>query len=165
MACVGWSMRRFCTLALPLMLMCTGCSDTKAPASPPTNHKEPDRTAGEMRATIAPKGEVPAVARSGPKVPITLPKGFTLYPNAKVVANTVVKRGDSQRTLLAFETDDPVPEVIAFYRRQISAAGVRPNLDVGGEDRASLGGELSGGGTFSLTARRDRRTRVELAFD
>lgn len=158
-------MRHVSLLALFTMVASAGCSDSQPPQPSPTKHGEIERTAGETRATIAPHGGSPAIARSGPEVPVSLPKGFTLYPDARVVVNTVVERGGRQRTLLVFETGDPVVEVIALYRRQAAGAGAQLTLDVGGEKRASLGGEMAGGGTFALSARRDVRTRVELAFD
>ena len=152
-------------LALVFLLASIACTDRKSPMPAQTSTRAPDRTAGEARATIAPRGEPPAVLRSGPEVPVSLPAGFTLYPGAEVVANTVVERAGRQRTLVVFETGDAIADVIPFYRRQIVASEGQITVDVGGDVRASLGGTMVGGGTFALSARRERRTRVELAFD
>jgi hypothetical protein len=103
--------------------------------------------------------------RSGPDVPLSLPQGFTLYPDAKVITNTFAERRGKQRTLLVFETGDSIPKVLTFYRLQAGSAGAQFTLDLGGRDRASLGGKLRSGGNFTLTLRRDATTRAELAFE
>lgn len=100
--------------------------------------------------------------RSGSGVPVTLPPGFTLYPGAKVLSNTLVERSGKQRVLLVFETTDPLAEVMLFYRSQAGMAAAVILLDLGGEERASLGGRLASGREFAISAQRNgMRTRVE----
>jgi len=121
-------------------------------------------TSGEERARIDHPGQPSATMRSGPNVPVHLPQGFTVYPGAKVISNTVVDRGGKRQALLVFETVDPVERVIAFYRARAAAAGATITLDLGSEERASLGGSLANGGDFAIAARqRSGGTRVEFA--
>ena len=124
-----------------------------------------EQTLGEARHTIAPQGQSPVRSRSGPKVPVTLPPGFTLYPGAEIIANTIVERDGRERILVVFDTGDEIADVIAFYRRQIADAGASLIVNVGGEKRASLGGALATGSSFTLSVRRGATTRAELAFE
>ena len=103
--------------------------------------------------------------RSGPRVPVSLPRGFTLYPRAKVIANTVVERGGATRILLVIETPDPLGAVVSFYRAQARANGMVLTLDLVGEERASIGGRTAKGLRFALSVRRTSLTRAELAFE
>ena len=153
------------TLAVALLSACSDRAAMTAPDKTPAASYSHDPTSGEIRARIAPKGEEPATLRSGPQVPVRLPRGFTLYPGAKVTANTVVERGDSQRVLMVFETYDPVDLVTAFYRRQARDAGFALSLDLVGEERASIGGRTARGRGFALSAQRGSLTRAELAFE
>lgn len=121
---------------------------------------------GETSARVALKGEAPATLRSGPHVPVTLPRGFTLYPGAKITANTVVQRGGSERVLLVFETPASLETIVGFYRAQAKRAGAILRLDLVATQRASIGGTLSGERVFALAARRQGDiSRVELSFD
>ena len=153
------------TLATTLLAACNDNATTPNQRPAPTASYSHDPTSGEVQARIAPRGEAAAILRSGPRVPIALPRGFTLYPGAKVIANTVVDRGDSRRILLVFETRDPLDLVTAHYRRQARDAGYALSLDLAGDRRASIGGRTAKGQGFSLSARRASLTRATLAFE
>lgn len=102
--------------------------------------------------------------RSGLAVPVILPRGFTVYPGARVTGNTVAQLSNTRRVLVQFETPDPVAEVMLFYRAQARAAEVSLTLDLGGTEAASIGGRTADG-DFALTARRAGSvTRAEMAF-
>lgn len=159
------STRRFLALGIPLLAGSAGCAEREAPQPEPVEQERPDRTTGETRATIAPRGEPPAISRSGPEVPVNLPPGFTLYPGAKAISNTIVARRGKERMLMVFESPDPPAKVLTFYRLQAAKTGAQVTLDLGGEDRASLGGTLRSGESFALTVRRGKATRAELAFE
>ena len=104
--------------------------------------------------------------RSGAMVPVVLPPGLTIYPGATIVRTTRVEGAGARRTLVEFETPDPVAKVMQFYRSQAVAAGTKLTLDLGGEDRASLGGVMKGGGRMALAARAAGPvTRVELSTE
>lgn len=160
-----WYPMRLCLIVLPLLL--GACEDRAAEPSPSaTPHFVRDPITGETRARIA-TGEVEAARlRSGASVPVALPTGFTVYPGARVVRTTVVERGVASRTLVEFETPDPIAKVLLFHRRQAQAAGAVLTLDLEGTDAASIGGQTASGGSFALTARRDAAgTSVQLSVD
>lgn len=157
--------RHFC-----LALSAASLAACKEPAAPPEPTPEASfashPASGEIRARIVPRGEAPATLRSGPKVPVSLPRGFTLYPGGKVISNTVVERNGRRRILLVFVTPDRLEEIVLFYRAEAQAAGVPLDLDLAGETRASIGGSLPGGGTVAIAAQRDGPvTRVNFSAD
>ena len=158
-------MFRCLSLAFIASLACIACSgESGKPHSGRSASGEP-RTEGEVRERIKPRLGRSTTLRTGPNVPISLPRGFTLYPGARIVTNTVVEHGKSQRTLLVFETADPIEKVAAFYRNQARQAGIRTALDIGGREAASLGGPMPSGGKFSFAARGGPITRAELSFE
>lgn len=153
-------MRAIVCLAVFLL---AACSDHEARQSPARDAAAP-LTGGEERHRIDHARGAAIVMRSGPNVPVHLPKGFTVYPGGRTVANTVVERDGRQTSLLVFETGDPIAKIIAHYRAQVQATGATVSLDLASEEHASLGGMLAGGGHFTLAMRRHAgRTRVEFA--
>ncbi len=156
---------RACFIVLPLLL--GACEDREAePAPSPAPNFIRDPVTGETSARIVTdKGEA-ARLWSGTSAPVALPSGFTIYPGARVVRNTVVERDGTRRTLVEFETADPIAKVLLFHRAQAQAAGAALTLDLDGTDAASIGGRMASGGSFALTARRDAaRTTVQLSVD
>lgn len=144
------------------LLLLAGCGDVQPV---PTGMLSTDPASGEVRARVAVSGEEAVTLRSGQAVPVNLAAGFVLYPGARVVSNTVVERYGASRVLLVFETADALEEVMILYRGQAEAAGAVLTLDLGGRNRASLGGRTAAGLAFSLSARRVARvTRVELSI-
>lgn len=142
------------TFAIPLLLL-AACEEGHAPPAPdPRPSFVHDPASGETRARIATGHGTAAKMRSGTGVPVVLPQGFTIYPGARIVANTVVARGDVRHILIEFETADPIAKVMLFHRAQAQSAGVTLTLDLDGTDAASIGGRTAGGGDFTLTARR-----------
>jgi hypothetical protein len=111
-----------------------------------------DEKSGETRMTVdGPDG--PATLRSGAEVPLSLPKGFSLYPGAKVVTNTVVKKPDGTGVMVMFETPDAPDKVIAHYRREAEAAGIAISVAMTTDRTVMIGGEDKGGRlTFSANA-------------
>lgn len=128
--------------------------------------KRPPATADERRVEVA-QGRAGRVAmRTGPSVPVTLPKGFTLFPGAQVVENTVVERRGRRHVLLHFTVDAPPGAVVAHYRAQARAARARLTLDLGGSGAASLGGTLADGQRLSVSARAGAAgSQVAVAID
>lgn len=158
--------RLLLVLILPGVASCAEPVSEPEPRSTPTSNYSRDPLSGEIVARIKPPGEPAATLRSGPGVPPRLPAGFALYPGASVISSTVVERAGRERTLLVFETPDPLPDVIRYYRSLALEAGAELTLDLPAEDRGSLGGILPTGRAFALAGRRmGSRTRVELSFD
>lgn len=143
-------------LALLLAFILAGCGDQARDGGKPAGGKR------LARATAGADAE--PMMRSGPQVPVHLPPGFTLYPGARVISNTVIERGGKRGALLVFETPDPLAKVMLFYRAQAAAAGMTLELDLGGDDRASLGGTLRSGAHMTLSGRQESGvTRAEFA--
>lgn len=91
--------------------------------------------------------------RTGPKVEVALPDGFTIYPGAVIVSNTLVERSKNRRMLLEFVTRESPEKTISFYRRQAEAAHLDLRLDLTGPEGGGLGGMLGDGRTLSIAVR------------
>lgn len=160
---VGMAMRLIPALLAAALLASCAEQEPKHPDAGPSV-AEAELTSGEERLQIAPKGEAATILRSGPQVPLRLPRGFTLYPGAEIISNTVVQREGVPRVLLVFETSEGLNKVMAFYRAQAKLEGIPLSLDLGAEEQASIGGSLPGGGKIAISARRTGdTTRVEFA--
>ncbi|MBI1404155.1 MAG: hypothetical protein GC147_13210 [Porphyrobacter sp.] len=111
-----------------------------------------DKDSGETSMTI--KGEDgTATLRSGADVPISLPDGFSLYPGARVITNTVVDQPDGKGTMVMFETTEAADEVIAHFREQARQAGFDIQIDAKMGESLMIGGERkTDGATLSVTA-------------
>ena len=111
-----------------------------------------DKATGETSMTI--EGEDgTATLRSGADVPVDLPQGFSLYPGAKVITNTVVNQPDGQGTMVMFETGDAAEKVIAHFRKEATDAGFDIQIDARMGESLMIGGERKkDGSTLSVTA-------------
>ena len=153
------------SLAALLLAACGSETGEKTQASDPAHGEYViDEKTGETRMAIKVPGGT-ASLRSGAKVPLSLPEGYTLFPEATVVTNTVVKQPGGHWTMVAFETDAPPEDVIAHYRREAEAAGfaIEVVLDAGGT--LTIGGtRASDRATFSLTASEGAPTTAQLTI-
>lgn len=121
-----------------------------------------DRATGETSATIT-TDEGTATLRSGAGVAIDLPAGFTGYPGATIISNTVVNQSQGSGAMLFFETEDSPEDVVAFYKRQAEAAGVKIQLNASMNGSSMIGGESEDGLTFSVNANPgEERTSAQL---
>jgi hypothetical protein len=111
-----------------------------------------DKDSGETSMTLeGPDGT--ATLRSGADVPVSLPKGFSLFPGSKVLSNTVVNQPDGQGTMVMFETKAPADKVVAHYRDQAKAAGFDIQLEMNTNGTMMIGGERKAdGSSLSVTA-------------
>lgn len=111
-----------------------------------------DKDSGETSMTIKSEDGT-ATMRSGVDVPVDLPAGFSLYPGAKVLTNTVVSQPDGKGTMVMFETGDAADKVIAHFRKQAEEAGFSIQIDANMNGSLMIGGEREGdGSTLSVTA-------------
>lgn len=113
-----------------------------------------DQSTGETTARIE-TDEGTATLRSGANVPVELSEGFSIYPGATVISNTVVSHGEGSGNMVMMETTDSPEEVAAHYRKQAEAAGVDIQIEMSINGGKMLGGEGPGGTMFSLNASRD----------
>ncbi|MDC8754541.1 hypothetical protein OIK40_07805 [Erythrobacter sp. sf7] len=111
-----------------------------------------DKNTGETSMTL--EGEDgTATLRSGADVPVDLPDGFSLYPGAKVITNTVVNQPDGTGTMVMFETGDAADKVIAHFRKEAEEAGFAIQIDANMNGSLMIGGERKkDGSTLSVTA-------------
>ena len=110
-----------------------------------------DRASGETSASIeTPDGT--ATMRSGANVPVDLPDGFSLYPGAKVITNTVVDHADNKGNMVTFETGDSPKKVAAYYRKQAEAAGIKVQIDATINGGSMIAGDDGKGLSFSINA-------------
>ncbi len=116
-------------------------------------HYTIDESSGEVSATID-TVDGTATMRSGADVPVELPRGFSVYPGAEVLTNTVFKQADANGALLTMETEDSPEEMVAFYREQAEDAGVEIAMNISTETMQMIGGDTQDGATFSFTATR-----------
>ncbi|RXZ65649.1 hypothetical protein [Pelagerythrobacter rhizovicinus] len=125
-------------------------------------HYKVDEASGEVNATLE-TADGTATMRSGADVPVELPRGFTIYPGAKVTTNTVFEQADANGALVTMESDASPEEMVAFYRKQAEAAGVEIGLNMNTDTMQMIGGDAPDGATFSFTAtRKDGGTTAQL---
>lgn len=118
---------------------------------------------GETTARIeTPDGE--ATLRSGANVPVELASGFSVYPGAKVVSNTVVNQGEGKGNLVLMQTDASPEDVIKHYRKQAEDAGFEVQIEMSVNEGKMIGGEGPEDSFFSVNASRteDGPTQAQL---
>lgn len=122
-----------------------------------------DPETGETAASIETDGGT-ATVRSGANVPIDLPAGFALFPDAEIVSNTrFEKDGGNQIVLVSFSSEAASSEIAAFYRDAAEAAGFKIMIDATINGGALITGENDQGAVFTLsTSREDDRTIGQL---
>ena len=92
------------------------------------------------------------VINSGTAVEAELPDGFTVYPGARIVSNTTMSGAQGAGSLVSIASDDPLDEVVAFYRQQAEAAGVEIEMEMKNGEAVMIGGESPDGLFFSFNA-------------
>ncbi len=113
-----------------------------------------DKETGETAVTVETE-QGTATMRSGDDVPVDLPGGFTVYPGAEVVSNTIVSHGDGEGAMIFMETDATPDDLAEFYRAQAKDAGIEIQMDMTAENTKMLAGETKEGMVFSLNATRE----------
>ena len=103
-----------------------------------------DGETGEISARIHREDGTVATMRSGEKVPVLLPAGFTLYPGAEVVSNTHVRHDGGNGVLLTMRSRDDPEDMTAFYRQQAEAAGVTVEMQMKAGRTAMFAGKGPG---------------------
>ena len=123
-----------------------------------------DPQAGETRAQIT-TSEGTTQLRAGEKVRASLPRGFTLYPDAQVTDVTQVTRGDGFSLQLTMNSSDAPDAIAQFYRQQARAAGVAVDLAIAAPDGSTLSGKAPDGLRVSFYARPDGEgSRAQLSL-
>lgn len=148
-------MRVKLALVTPLALVIAACgsetSGTFEGEDGETGEYTIDQSTGETTATIETEDGT-ATLRSGSNVPVDLPDGFSVYPGANVVSNTVVKQGGGSGTLVTLSSKDSPEEVAAYYKAQAEKAGVEIQMEMSTNGAQIIGGQSADGLTFSIMA-------------
>ncbi|MEZ5695125.1 MAG: hypothetical protein R3E18_01440 [Sphingomonadaceae bacterium] len=110
-----------------------------------------DQTSGETSATITTEDGT-VTMRSGENVAVDLPKGFTLYPGAKVISNTVIAQDDGKGALVVMESEASPQDMSDFYKKQAEAAGVDISIQLSTDEGRMIAGQAADGSSFSFNA-------------
>ncbi|MBD2841281.1 hypothetical protein [Erythrobacter rubeus] len=148
-------MYRTITIACAATLLSACGSETSGEfttADGETGEYSIDNSTGETTATIE-TADGTATLRSGADVPVDLPDGFSLYPGASVVTNTVVNQGEGTRVvLLSFESNDSPEDIADYYKDQAEAAGIAIEVDATINGGRMLAGKAQDGSVFAVNA-------------
>jgi hypothetical protein len=122
-----------------------------------------DGETGEINARVHTDEGTVATLRSGERVPVALPDGFSVYPGAEVLTNTRVDHGGGEGNMLTMRSDDSPAEVTAFYRDQAEKAGIDLEVQMNAGETQMLAGRGPREQVFSLNASDESgRTMVQL---
>ena len=89
---------------------------------------------------------------SGSNVEVDLPDGFSIYPGAEIVQNTVVDGADGQGSMIIMTSSDTPQEMVNHFRSQAEAAGIDIQMEMTSGDTRIIGGEGPDDRFFSFTA-------------
>lgn len=161
-------------LLMATILALAGCGGTdETQDSGASSNSEPvngsysiDAQTGDTIATIETE-DGPATLRSGTQVPIDLPAGFSIFPDAEILTNTVFDRGDAGGARITMRTDASPDLVIDHYRAEAEAAGIDIGIDARLNGSRLLGGQGPDGLTFSIDVEpgEDDATLASLTVD
>lgn len=150
--------------ALPIVMSLAACERGGEPSSDaavsPQSSRETgaydvDGETGEINARIHRDDGSVATMRSGERVPVWLPEGFTLYPDAEIVSNTRVDHGGGRGVLLTMRSDAAPEQMAVFYRRQAESAGIAIDTEMEAGRSAMMAGRSPEGGALSFNATQD----------
>jgi hypothetical protein len=109
-----------------------------------------DEATGETTMTIT-TAEGKASLRSGSRVPVQLPQGFSLYPGSEVLTSTVVNQPDGVGTMVMFQTDARGPQIIAHFKDEAERAGFKIEMEATMNGTVMLGGKrATDGASFMI---------------
>ncbi|MBD3728839.1 MAG: hypothetical protein IE933_03960 [Sphingomonadales bacterium] len=112
-----------------------------------------DDKTGDSNATITTDDGTVSM-QSGANVPVKLPRGFKLYPGAKVVSNTTIQQESGSGALVIMESGDTPQEMADYYRAQAESAGIEVKLQLSTDAGRMIAGESKDGVAFSFNANR-----------
>jgi hypothetical protein len=140
------------------MVLLAACSSEKSgtiTTEDGTAEYRVDQSTGETSMTIT-TDDGKATMRSGSDIPVSLPKGFSLFPGTKVLSNTVVNQPGGSGSMVMFETDASAQQVMAHYKQQAEKAGFKIELEANMGGTVMIAGKREAdGGSFSVNASPD----------
>jgi hypothetical protein len=100
--------------------------------------------------------------KSGSDVAVSLPKGFSLYPKAKVVSNTVTSDGAARQSTLMFQSSASPEDIAGFYKDQAQKAGMDITIDLNFDDNYTIAGDRAADGA-AMTVSASRKDGAEVS--
>lgn len=79
-----------------------------------------------------------------------LPAGFTLYPGAKITGGMAAKSKDGESGMTSFEVQGQAADVIAHFKKQAEAAGLKVTSEVKAGEMMMLSAEKGDGGKHDV---------------
>lgn len=96
-----------------------------------------------------------AVSRSGDDISVDLPSGWSVYPGAKVVNVMNITSEDGPAMTVMMETDADPDKIIAHYREQAEAAGIKIEMEMTTAGSSMMGGSDEEDRNFSINVMGD----------
>lgn len=107
--------------------------------------------AGEAASYTITTDEGVMTAQSGGAANVRLPAGYSLYPGANVVSQSSIKTGEGSSLNVAMEAAGGGNQIVDFYRKQATAAGVEIESEIKTGEMQIISGKDKAGLTFSLS--------------
>jgi len=146
-------MRIVTVFAGALALAACGDSDTTTiETEDGTIEFDTDGGDGDFEARFTDDDGNEAVVTSGSDLDADLPAGFTIYPGAEVVSNTVISGDDGAGNLVIMTSSDSVEDLVMHYRGEAEAAGIDIAMEMTTNANRIIGGEGPDGEMFSFNA-------------
>lgn len=91
--------------------------------------------------------------QSGTGAEADLPRGYSLYPGAKVLSSTRMDRGGGKQGVqVTMQSKASAADMTAFYRKQAEAAGIDIKLEMKTGQGTMISGQAENGDVFSFNA-------------
>lgn len=117
-----------------------------------------DGSSASTKTTIETSEGGTITQETGANLAVELPAGLTLFPGAKVVANTRTSSDQGNQTTIMFESKAAPVDVIAHYKKQAEEADLELPIALTFEDSSTIAGDRASDGlklTVSATRPKD----------
>ena len=146
-------MKKYCAAAVILAL--AACSESEATSvisADGTTEYEVSGADDDTRVRMSDAEGNEAVVTVGSDVTgeLDLPDGYALYPGAEVESSTTFNGSQGSGVMITFAADAPPQELVEYYRKQATSAGVEIDTDARTGEERMIAGEGPGGLSFSL---------------
>lgn len=127
---------------LPLALALAACGGE---GTDPTAPQDSSSTNSSTTTIETADGDT-VTQKTGKDVKVDLPKGVSIYPDAKVVANTVTTVGNERQMTIMMESAAMPAEIAAHYKDEAGEAGMEITIDLGFEGNNSIAADRASDG-------------------
>lgn len=143
-------MRNFLIIGAAGLLAACGSDSGTIETEDGTTEYSVDSGNGEAEIRMTDNDGNETVVSSGSDVEVDLPDGYSIYPGATIVSNTVMSGADGNGMMVIMTSSDSPDEMVEFYREQAEAAGIEIQMEMTTADARVIGGEGPGGAAFSF---------------